>query len=59
VICVLAIKNSKNHQIFYQKKKKKKKTSFGDFSPQEKGLPPMELCLASVFGEKLNTKYPT
>jgi hypothetical protein len=50
---------SKNHQIFYQEKKKKKKTSFGDFSPQEKGLPPMELCLASVFGEKLNTKYPT
>jgi hypothetical protein len=29
--------------------KKKKKTSSGDFSPEENGLPPIELCLASVF----------
>jgi hypothetical protein len=50
---------SKNHQIFDQEKKKKKKNSFGYISQQEKSRPLMELCLASVFGEKLNTKYPT
>ncbi len=42
------MEDSKNHQIFDQGKKNKK-TSSGDFSPEEKGLPPIELCLASVF----------
>jgi hypothetical protein len=40
------MEDSKNHQIFYQTKKK---SPSGDFSPEEKGLPPIELCLASVF----------